>query len=352
MKKSFLLLSALALSACGGAAQMAADHTAQALDSITPKKNFYMRSNLDNDAESYLGRFVANNVSEANLDEVSAEKNKCSKFFKFKKVAGSGIKYDEYYKASMQASAGLQIPVKQFQAGLNQKSQTIARVQYQQGDKWTAEVEDLDGFSACCAEVGCPDRYIAEFVGGTGSISYISSLANDDGFAVEKVGGASYKDGFEWKKSLDFPKQVFFAFRLGSTPGAQTMNSASQILGDDWCENLPSRSDGKYFCGVSRWMDEESVARDQALFDARVQVIRYIGEELKLNSKVVKMVDGKSSNQTESSEVERAASGLASYVKAEKFKVEEDQQPGQRLYRVKALAFIKNSDLKAAGQKL
>lgn len=348
MKQAFLGLG-LFLVACGGAQQVASDKVPQ----ITPKKNFYMRATLDNDPSSYLGRFISDSLSVDEIDEVSAEKNECSKFFEIKKIDGAGINYDEYYQASTQAAAGLQAQIKAVQAGANYASDKVVRVKYAQGEKWTAEITDPAALRACCDEIGCPSRYIAEFVSGKGSIYHLDSKNADAGLSVKKVAGVDVKDGIKWEQSVDFSSSpIFFAFRVGTTTGDSSMSASSNIPEDGWCENLPQRRDGQYFCGVSRWMDEESTARDQAIFDARVQVLRYIGEELKINSSILRTTDGSSSNQVENTEMKRATEGVASFVKAERFKTEEDQQPGRRLYRVKALTFIKNADLKAASKAL
>ncbi len=348
MKRLFLLAS-LALTACGGAGTQQSVSIPDPPSPLAVKKNFYMRTVIDSDPSLYLGRFIADNLSASDIDETSAEKHECSSYFEIQKIDGAGIDYDEYYQASLQASAGLQIPVKSLNAGANSSESSLVRVQYKQGERWVANVKDPAGFRACCDSLGCPSRYIAEFIQGTGSISYAADAANNAGLSAQKVGGVDYKDGFSWKKSIQFDRPAFFAYRVGYTLGSDS--ASSSVNGNDWCENLPQRRDGIYFCGVSSWTDDESLARDQANYEARIQVLRYLGEKISTNSKIVQTLkeDGTTA-KTGNIEIQRAVEGLSSFVKSEKYLVDEDQQPGRRVYRAKVLAFIKNSALEAAAK--
>ena len=117
--------------ACGG--QTSVDKSPDAPTVLTPKKNFYMRSSLDADPSGYLGRLIPDGVADSDLDEVSAEKHECYKFFEIKKIDGGGMTYDEYYQASTQASAGLKTPVKPVKAGADYGAERVFRVKYAQG---------------------------------------------------------------------------------------------------------------------------------------------------------------------------------------------------------------------------
>ena len=54
-----------------------------------------------------------------------------------------------------------------------------------------------------------------------------------------------------------------------------------------FCDRLPKRDDGIYFCGISAPAAEQQAGRDNAMQNARQQVVRYLGERVETTSKAL-----------------------------------------------------------------
>ncbi|MBU1429951.1 hypothetical protein KKF91_05235, partial [Myxococcota bacterium] len=323
----------------------------QAMAPLTPKKNFFMRNSFDTDPSAYLGRFVPKGTPLSEIDDAAALRKTCSQFFTIRKVGGGGVIYDEIFHASSQVSAGLSIPDNiPVTMGIQGQSGKAVRVRYNLKEKWIADLNDPAGFARCCAQAddACTDQILGEFISGTGTIFYALGEASKGGSGVGDVGGVTFKDGFAWRQSIEMPNPVFFAFKLTQTPTTQRTG--------DWCERPPRVAHGKYVCGVSEWIDSERKARDLALFEARRQLLKYISEKISDDATLRESVSGNAQNlQTMFGEntdhLSRAAGGIARFVEAEEWKVDQEQAAGGWKYRAKVLAFMPNTSLLQAAKE-
>lgn len=313
-----------------------------------PKANFFLRTGFDTDPSEYLGRFVPDGVEAGEVDDASSRKTSCSAFYKVSRKKGGDVRYEEYFAASTDASAGMSIPAElPVTLGASASAGRVVLVEYTLTDKWVADLQEPAGYARCCqqADGNCTERFVSEFLGGTGRIYYADSSAADASVGVP-VAGFKLKDGLVWKQSVEFPNPVFFAFKL--SPGKPGPSTA------DWTTKVPKVEHGKFFVGVSEWVESERLARDQSLLEVRRQVIRYLGEAIKQGSVRSERLSGRlgglEAALEEKSTLARASEGVARFVKDEDWRVEKQQGPSSWRYRTKVLAFIDNSQLKAAAE--
>src|SRR5690606_21376362 len=85
------------------------------------------------------------------------------------------------------------------------------------------------------------------------------------------------KNGVAWARSVEFPNPVFFAFKTTTT--GWTPDGAPGGCGD-WVDGPPRSSQGRYFVGLSDPLGSERIARDAAMANARVQLVKYLGEQI------------------------------------------------------------------------
>lgn len=103
-----------------------------------------------------------------------------------------------------------------------------------------------------------------------------------------------------------------------------------------------------YFCGISAPSPEEQAGRDNAMLNARQQVVRYLGEQIQLTSRSLSTTArGLVGDERYATAF---AKGVASWVKDEKFCSERENSPERRsVYKV--LAFVPNVALADSAQK-
>ena len=314
---------------------------------LTPVRNVYLRTTgFDTDPSAYMGRFVADGTPPGEVDESGAMKLACSEFYSVRKVGSAGG-YDEVVQANTQAAASMSAPMGG--AGIDGRASRFARVKFELTEKWIADVEDPSGLQACCAAPDqCTEFVIGEFLAGTGSVFYADASVVDLRGAAG-MADIEIKDGIAWRRSIHFERPVFFAFKL--TRSVVDPKGAAAVAAD-WDVNVPRSSRGVYFVGVSDWIGSERVARDEAMLDARRQLIRYLGEQISQGSVRVEQLGGDvralEAAMADETRLERASEGVARFLKDEKWKPEDTQGPDGMRYHAKVLAFIGQGDVDAA----
>lgn len=333
------------LSACGGMSDTLP--TVGELNLPRPKANFYVRSGFDTDPSSYLGRFIPAGVPAGQIDDAHGVRTPCSQHYAIRKVSGGQVKYDEYFTASQEASAGLNLPqLPTVSAELSHETQQVVRVQYTLHEKWIADLEDPAAYARCCAQAveNCSGQIISEFLSGTGKLLYVDGAQR--GGSLGAMGtGVSMKDGFQWQQAVEFEQPVFFAFKLAP---AQLQAPAERT--SNWDTKVPKVSYGEYFVGVSEWLSSEAIARDGALLDARSQAIKYLGERIQQQGSARHSVSAQGVESSVEAQIERASAGVARLMKDEDWKIEEEQGPTGYRYRVKVLAFMGSEQLEQLAQ--
>ncbi|MCO4748207.1 MAG: hypothetical protein KC912_25660 [Proteobacteria bacterium] len=322
--------------------------------SIVAPQNLFLRNAFDTDPSLYIGRFVAD--GETSVDESSAMPLTCSSMITHKTIGGGGVMYDELFNASTEASASVGIPmVANVEAGAGRTS--VVRVKYTLAEKMVAVPEDPAAFEACCKQAPdqCTDLYIGEFISGTGEVYYeVSAGGGVSGGGITPQGIAAdldVKHGTTWKRSVQFPNPVYFAFK--TTKNQWNATVAEGGCGD-WTDSPPKSSQGEYFVGLSRSHAAEADARKEALTSGREQVVRYLAESIQTGSVEIATTtgatDGLITSIDSESLLQSAAEGVAKLVKDESWCVEEEATPGGTLRVAKVLMFLPKEDEAAAGQ--
>lgn len=185
--KSRALLFPLLLVLCGGKKPDAL--TTGVGPSISPPSDVFLRNAFDTDPSRYIGRFIKDGVIAP--DESSASKKTCSQYVKFVKVGGGEVKYDELFTVSSAASLKLGVPPI-VSLGAGYEGASVVRVTYTLTNKIIGDIEDPEAFESCCkvAPDQCTQRYVGEFLEGTGSVWFANSTG-----AGGKLGAAGTVNG-------------------------------------------------------------------------------------------------------------------------------------------------------------
>ena len=319
---------------------------------LTPPANVFLRTGMDDDPSSYLGRFVPDNATAADVDEAAALQLPCSRYYRIKKVGGGGIEYDELFRASRAASVQFGIPKTPVAVGASSGEESVVRIKYKLLHKWIAELSDPAGFETCCKQASdqCTGRVVGEFLGGTGSVWYAEGSEANVGVDAPGIGSLEVKDGVVWRRGIAFEQPVFFAFKLtGSTVQPQGV-----AAGDDWDRVVPRSTQGTYFVGTSDYLESERVARDEALLDARRQVVRWLGEAIEQGSVRVESLSGRAGKLqaalSDEGAVRRASSAVVRFLKDEQWKSERASMPDGMRYQAKVLAFLPKASVEGAAE--
>jgi hypothetical protein len=318
---------------------------------VQPARSIHLRVSFDDDPKTYLGRFIPDALSDAEVDESSAVATRCSQFIK-PKIVNSDQELDEVMYASRKASGSLGVAAVAQVSASHDDTSTL-RVKYVIAKKMQSEV-DAEGLDRCCREQPdqCTRRYIGEFVMGSGQIyqqAEKSTQAGAGGAFHAVTGEVDVKDSVAWKRVSAF-KDMFFAFQAAAS--VNELSSAASSGADDrcgWCDAIPSSLDGKFFCGISPDAPSESMSRDYAMRNAREQVVRYIGEYLSIRSKTqASLLKGYTDDQQL---VAASAEGLASRVKDQKWcRPQTSNTPDGLRYQTRVLAFLPNDQLEGAAK--
>ena len=347
----WMILCGATLGACSGTQLSKEDFR----PTIVPKPNFHLRTSIDQDPSTYLGRFVPADVDPNMIDDSEAMQLSCSRFFTIKKIPAAGIEYDEYFQASVGASASIGIP--EVKLAVSAGRGKVVRIKYTATEKWVAHLDDPAGFEACCKQAPdqCTGTYLGEFLAGTGVIyamAYEKSEAGISGSIKGIPAEADFKDGVTWRRAIAFTQPAFFAFKTTRTP--YKTSGGAEMCGEAWDVTVPKSSQGYFFVGVSDWVQSERVARDQASLNARRQVVHFLGEEIRQGGIRRELtggaIDALETKMKDDSVVDRASAGVARFVKDECWKPEKAQGPNGWRYQAKVLTFIPKSEVEAAAK--
>lgn len=320
---------------------------------VEPQANMYLRHAFDKDPSLYMGRFVPDEAGAP--DEAEAMQLTCSKHVAYKYVEAGGTVRDEFYRANKNASffAGL-MSILSVQGEASDVG--IVRVRYTERGKLVGYVSDPEAFESCCkrAPDQCTERYVSEFLMGTGEV-YVAKGVEAKGSAtlgIQPV-GVEVKNGYVWERATTF-NDVYFAYRLSQAVGESAPEQAAGC--GDWVAKPPKSSQGYYFVGMSDPLASERAAREMAMRDARVQVVRFMSESLQSGSIQVSGLRGDvgklSAFLDEDSWVSAASQGVASWVKDENWCVQSSPAPDGLRYTVRVLGFLPNASAEPAAKAI
>jgi hypothetical protein len=317
---------------------------------VVPASDIYLRSAFDTDPSTYIGRFLPEGV----VDESSGMRTRCSEHIGYRSVGGAGVQYDEIFSASTQAALRVGVP-ELLGLGLGGGGARVVRIQYQLENKLVAEIEDPAAFEACCqaAPDQCTSRYVSEFFEGTGAVYYAVGAEGSvelSTVAEGVTGGLDVSHGVAWQRSIEFPQPVFFAMKTTHNPYVGAAPVAAGC--GDWVDQPPRSSLGSYFVGLSEPLPSERAAREAALLDARVQVVRWVEQTVSASSSASTTTRGElgalSASLDQTGAVEAASSGVASLVKDQGWCVKALPTPAGYVHVAYVLAFLPSGDAEAA----
>jgi hypothetical protein len=334
---------------------------------LSTKPSIFLRVTPDGDASEIIGAFIPDDIPDGSVDEGSAARTRCSKFITAKRIPASG-EYSEIAAASSGASGA--IGVKSVaKVNLGGSEAQALMVRYSLLEKLQADVDE-DGLARCCADAPdqCSKRYISAALMADGNYYAATESGMNGGVDIEALSIAKvpidanvvYDSDMKWERKVGFKRQ-YFAFStkrslaggLGAVSGGGGSGNAG---GNDcsWANAVPTDLDGLYFVGVSNPLPSEKLAREDAMRDARDQVIKYMGEFLsEAQQNIQKKVGSADDIQVlmDDTKVQEAMSGgIAKSVKDRKWcGPQESQTPSGTRTVMKSLAYFPNSERKAAG---
>lgn len=330
---------------------------------LSTKPSIYLRVTPDGDASDIVGAFIPDETSDAEIDEAGAVRTRCSQFIKPRRVPASG-QYEEIAAASAGASG--KVGVKSLaRVDLGGQTAEALLVRYALIEKLQADVDE-DNLQRCCAADAsqCSKRYIAgalladgnyyaatEFsAGGGADVAALSQLPE----AVPLDASVVYDADMKWERKVGFKRQ-YFAFSVRrALAGGLGSSSAAAANECAWARKVPTDLDGIYFVGVSNPMPSEKLAREDAMRDARDQVVKYLGEFLVDASATAQKTVGSAGDLQalldDTRVKESLSAGFARSVKDREWcGPEESAAPSGMKSTMKVLAYFPNSERKAAG---
>jgi hypothetical protein len=356
---SSLLSSVVVVSACPGT-------TGESMGSRTTvlntKPSIFLRITPDGDASDIIGAFIPDDVPDAQVDESSSMRTRCSQFIKPKRVPASG-EYQEVAAASSGAAGKLGVKsVAKVEMG-GQAAEALL-VRYALIEKMQADVDE-DNLARCCSDAPdqCTKRFIAGALLADGNYyaaTEASSGAGLDSKALENLpvdASIVYESDMKWERKVQFKRQYFAFSTRRSLYNPLDAKAASAAKANDdacaWANNVPTDLDGIYFVGVSNPMPSEKLAREDAMRDARDQVIKYLGEFLaEAQLSATKTVGSAADIQVlmdDTKVKESMSGGIAKSVKDRKWcGPAELGTPSGTKFTMKALAFFPHTEKRSA----
>jgi hypothetical protein len=248
--------------------------------SLVSSSSIWLRNTYDTDPSIYVGRFVPPGVTD--LDESNTMVLACSKHITARFIDGGGVDYSEDMYVNTQLALRLGMPVVASGSAGCEASRT-AQARYKLTGKMVAEIADPEAFAACCKAQPdqCTDRFIGEFIQGTGSLHHGAERNFDlEGQGTNPSTGLSGEGGVsrsaEWNRAAEFPNPVYFAFKVNPTPYTQGAVDTCP----SWVDNPPVGEGGVYVVGSIDNQRNESSARDGALRDAGGMARSTVGVEV------------------------------------------------------------------------
>jgi len=241
---------------------------------VSSAKHVFLRNSFDMDPSNYVGRFVPRGRSD--LDETAAMQLTCSQHIGYQFVEGGGVEYTETMAVSTDVAAKIGVPLVA-SGSASASSDTTVKVQYKLTGKMVGRIDDPEAFASCCKENPdqCTDRYIGEFLQGTGSVYQSSSMdlaAGGQGRSPQGVEGeASASHGESVDRVVTFEEPVYFAFKLTETPYTRTTSACGS-----WVDTPPTQEGFVYFVGSSRPVRTEGMARTAAEQKAKQKAVQAV----------------------------------------------------------------------------
>jgi len=251
-------------------------------DLIQPTPQLYLRAAFDSDPSMYLGRWVPNDMEP--VDESAAFQTRCGQYIEYREVTAAGH-YEQFFLASSDSLASVGIPVVGG-VGAEGESSTMVRATYDLTRKLVADIppDQIDDFEACCkrADDQCADRYIGEFIEGTGAIYQALGRAGEGGADVVARNGVGVdlevSRGVQWQRAITFETPIYFAMKttLNRFVDDKFESCVAARAKDQkvpgWVHNKPTSSQGRYYIGIGTPHVDEGVARDTAHADVIQQI--------------------------------------------------------------------------------
>lgn len=357
---SSLIAAALAVTACPGT-------TGESMGSRTTvlntKPSIFLRITPDGDASDIIGAFLPDDVPDAQVDESAAVRTRCSQFIKPKRVPASG-EYQEVAAASSGAAGKLGVKsVAKVELG-GQAAEALL-VRYALIEKMQADVDE-DNLQRCCSDAPdqCTKRFIAGALLADGNYYAATEAGSGGGLdskALENLpidASVVYESDMKWERKVQFKRQYFAFSTRRSLAGGLASSDPKKAGGaaEDpcaWANSVPTDLDGIYFVGVSNPMPSEKLAREDAMRDARDQVIKFLGEFLaEAQLSATKTVGSAADIQVlmdDTKVKESMSGGIAKSVKDRKWcGPSELGTPSGTKYTMKALAFFPHAEKKSA----
>lgn len=309
-----------------------------------PEKSVFIRASFDDDPSDFLGRFLPEGIAPEAIDETAARlSSRCAKHLTSRTMNASGS-----FEQTFNASSGVKgsLGVKPFGAiSASHGADSGLLVKYKMTKKMVVAVKDADAFAQCCeaAPGECTSRMIGEFWYGTGTVSQFAGKQTDVEGNVSKGkvdAGFSYKDGWAWKRVSEF-EDAYFAFRTVAGP------SATRLCHSDWSRELPQSLDGQFFVGTAAVLAPEPKAREEAMLNARREVVKYLGVTIsETYAGASTSMGGAIADQTL---VGAAAQGVAKRVKDRCWTdAKMRSTPEGPFTEIRVLAFLPNAELAPA----
>lgn len=332
---------------------------------LNTKPSIFLRITPDGDASDIIGAFLPDDIPDAQVDESAAVRTRCSQYIKPKRVPASG-EYQEVAAASSGAAGKLGVKsVAKVDIG-GQAAEALL-VRYALIEKMQADVDE-DNLQRCCADAPdqCTKRFIAGALLADGNYyaaTEASSGGGIDSKALENLpvdAKVVYESDMKWERKVAFKRQYFAFSTRRSLSGGLASNdpkaaAAAKAAEDScaWANSVPTDLDGMYFVGVSNPMPSEKLAREDAMRDARDQVIKYLGEFLaEAQLSATKTVGSAADIQVlmdDTKVKESMSGGIAKSVKDRKWcGPSEMGTPSGTKFTMKALAFFPHAEKKSA----
>ena len=252
----------LALLALLGGCALFGSRPSQHATGVSSARHVFLRNSFDMDPSNYVGRFVPRGRSD--LDETAAMQLTCSQHIGYQFVEGGGVEYTETMAVSTDVAAKIGVPLVA-SGSASASNETTVKVQYKLTGKMVGRIDDPEAFARCCKESPdqCTDRYIGEFLQGTGSVYQSSTMnlaAGGRGRSPQGVEGeasASHDESVD--RVVTFEQPVYFAFKLTETPYTRATSACGS-----WVDTPPTQEGFVYFVGSSRPVRAEGMARTAA----------------------------------------------------------------------------------------
>lgn len=320
------------------------------LPTMVPASGLYLRNSFDDDPTEYMGGFLMD--AKAMPDETAATKLKCSTYVSYKEGNAGGATKKAYFDVSQSAALTLGFPPYVGGKVSGDRNATVL-VQYKETKKWQARIADPGGFANCCATYPdqCREKYIGDFVGGTGGIYIESSKDFQAGVGVNNMDLAlrlKVEDGREFALATVFPNEVAFAFKLKDAPLPNAAAMHDPVCDTDWANQSPPQERGHWETAVSAVLGDEAGARESARDTAAVQMAKWLSTRVKTSAGGARANTDSGSTIASGSQWSTMASGVIDRMDSVCTKVEKASMDNVVQYKVTGLFLLPAAQLQDA----